>query len=339
MKPRVGFLALALLLAASSLAAAEPTEADSEFARLHYEDGLQLARAGRYEDALQEFLLAYEKSPHFAVLYNIGQTYIALKRPVEALGALERYLKEGRDEIPPDRVERVKKQIVLQRTEVGELRILVNVPGAAIELDGTLAGYAPMLEPLPVAPGTHLVSVTAPKRPPLLRSVTVAAGQALELNVELAPAPAARRAVQPEPGTRPSARLSSASRGPSAVKAAPNSTLRTLGYVLGGSGVVLGGTAVGHYLWNRSRHESWQAEDSALGAERVQGDRVARQHANNELATSIDRAESVTLALALSAAGCLAAGTTLVVMNSGHGSVQPTVAMHSGIRLGVRGQW
>jgi tetratricopeptide (TPR) repeat protein len=335
MKPRVGFLALALVLAASSPVAAEPTAADSEVARGHFEEGLDRAHAGRYEEALQQFLLAYEKSPHFAVLYNVGQTYIALERPLEALSALERYLKEGGDEIPPDRAARVNKQIALQRAQVGELRILVNVPGAAIELDGKLAGNAPLLEPLHVAPGTHLLSVTAPERLPILRSVTVAAGQTLDLTVELAP-PAA---PQPEPATPTSARSSSAPRGPSDVSAAPNSTLSTLGYVLGGAGVVLGGVTVGHYLWNRSRHESWQAEDSALDDERVQGDRVARQQANNELAMSIDRAEAVTLALALSAAGCLAAGTTLVVMNRGRSTVQPTLALQAGIRLGVRGEW
>jgi hypothetical protein len=342
MKLGAGFLALAVLLATASPAAAEPTEADSEFARRHYEVGLDLARAGRYEEALQEFLLAYEKSPHFAVLYNIGQAYIGLERPVEALSALERYSKEGGGEIPPDRVERINKQIAAQRARVGELRILVNVPGAAIELDGKLAGTSPMLEPLLVAPGTHLMSVTAPDRPPLVRSVTGAAGQALDLAVELAPPPPVPSAARvPEPAPRPSARPSPApaSRAPSDVKTGPNSTLRTFGYVLGGAGVVLGGAAVWHYLWNRSRYESWQAEDSALDAERVPGDRFARQQANNELSTSIDRAEPVTVALALSAVGCLAAGTTLVVMNRGHTSVRPTLEAHSGFRLGVRGEW
>ena len=48
-----------------------------------------IASRGNYGQALEEFLAAYRISPHFAVLYNIGQAHIALGQPADAVAALE----------------------------------------------------------------------------------------------------------------------------------------------------------------------------------------------------------------------------------------------------------
>ena len=42
-------------------------------ARKHFDHGLALAKQGVYAEAVVEFNRAYELSPHFAVLYNLGQ--------------------------------------------------------------------------------------------------------------------------------------------------------------------------------------------------------------------------------------------------------------------------
>jgi tetratricopeptide (TPR) repeat protein len=62
---------------------------DRELARQHYDRGLQFAAEGDYQRALVEFLTAYDQSPNFAVLYNIGQVYVALERHDEAITALD----------------------------------------------------------------------------------------------------------------------------------------------------------------------------------------------------------------------------------------------------------
>jgi tetratricopeptide (TPR) repeat protein len=344
MKTYLELFIVVLVLAFGTRARAEPTEpteSERDFARDHYEQGIELARSGRYEEALQEFLLAYDKSPNYVVLYNVGQAYIGLKRPLEALAALERYVREGGDEIPPERLERTKKQIAAQRAEIGELRILVDVAGATIELDGAPLGKAPLLEPVRVMAGTHLIGVHAPDQPPLLRSVTVAPGQALDLAIEL---PQASEPITPAhpapPAGAPPHDDSSAARASDVSRRTTSSTPVALGYVLTGAGTVLGGVAIGHYWWNRKRDASWQAEDTALHAERVSGDRDARQQANNELAHSIDRAEPVTVTLALSAGACLAAGVSLLVLHLGGASVEPALAAEAtGVRFGARGTW
>lgn len=305
-----------------------------EIAHQHFNRGVELAGQGEYERALAEFQTAYERFPHFAVLYNMGQAYILLGRPIEAIDKLEQYLRDGKDQIPAPRVERTAEQIDAQRTQVAELRVAVNVPSAALELDGRPVGSAPLVAPLRVNPGTHLLSLRAPDRPALLRSVTLGAGQVLDLALELPSAPA-------PPALEPPA-ITPALSGPLDARAAvdagpPSHDLRVLGYVLGGVGVALAGSALAHYAWNRERYQDWNAEQRALGAERVDGSYDDRQNANNELSASIDRAQIVTWALALSGAACVAGGSVLIVVNTG-GS-EPAAASARGVQVSVRGEW
>ena len=81
-------------------------------ARAHYAGGLALARVHYYQTALIEFTEAYRLSPHFAVLYNIGQCYDRLDQPSRAIEALSRYLGEGRYLVPPERRRAVAEQII-----------------------------------------------------------------------------------------------------------------------------------------------------------------------------------------------------------------------------------
>jgi len=87
MSVRFRFCLLAALLmrahpAFAQVAAAPPPdsvpEVSRERARAHYRLGVNHAREGRYEKAVEEFVAAYQSRPHFEVLYNIGQAYLAL---------------------------------------------------------------------------------------------------------------------------------------------------------------------------------------------------------------------------------------------------------------------
>ena len=90
-------------------------------------------------------------------------------------------------------------------------------------------------------------------------------------------------------------------------------------------------------MWNRHRYDQWHSEQEALGAERVDGSYDDRQNANNHLSASIDRAESVTLALALSAGACITSGAVLVMLSAG--AAPPDAHDASGVQVSVRGEW
>lgn len=97
------------------MARAEPGRAEDPRTAVadHYARGTELAGQGLYAAALEQFNTAYTASPHFAVLYNIGQAQMALRRPLEAIEALTKYLRDGADQVPLSRREQVQAQIGL----------------------------------------------------------------------------------------------------------------------------------------------------------------------------------------------------------------------------------
>jgi tetratricopeptide (TPR) repeat protein len=342
MKIWTGALALSVFVTWRAPAASQTSEAEREVAHRHYEHGLELARAGEYQKALDEFLAAYERSPHFAVLYNIGQAYIGLEKPAQALSALERYLREADGRLPADRILHTTEQLEALRAGTAELRVSVNVEGATVELDGQPVGTTPLVEPVRVSAGSHLLSVRAAGRPPLLRSVAVAAGQVLELAIELPADMPAPVAELPRVAAAPPLEVPVAAIRPDARDSAAGSPteLRTLAYVLGGSGLALGVASLGHYIWNRERFERWETEDTALDADSVSGDARARRLDNNGLAASIERAEWVTLGLAVAGGACLASGVVLYRI-AAPAKTRASVSVLAGPAPGleVRGQW
>lgn len=181
--PHPAWLVLCMVLS-SALANAEDVEANRAEAREHYARGVELARLHDYQRALQEFLEAHRLTSHFAVLYNVGQAYIALERPVEAVAALERYLRDGKDQLEPDRSEQVEAQLAALKAELAEISVLSQLEGAQLFIDSRGVGRAPLAAPVTVAPGTHVVSASAADGSKLSRSVTLQAGERLELHLD-----------------------------------------------------------------------------------------------------------------------------------------------------------
>src|SRR4051794_1081194 len=107
-------LTLTLLAFAASAHAQTPPDATLQ-ARAHFQAGLARAEQGNLSAALVEFEAAYTISPHFSVLYNIGQARSTLGRPVEAVAAFERYLADGGQQITPSRRQEVEALLLANR--------------------------------------------------------------------------------------------------------------------------------------------------------------------------------------------------------------------------------
>src|SRR5690242_763381 len=95
--PRVSVALLMLALMVGAGRAAHADDDARQVAAARYTRGIELANQGLYQAALEQFQNAYAASPHYAVLYNIGQAQIALGRPIDAIEALSRYLRDGAD--------------------------------------------------------------------------------------------------------------------------------------------------------------------------------------------------------------------------------------------------
>lgn len=180
-------LLLALLLWIAPLALAQP--ADPQAARLEarerFDRGLGRYAEGDFSGALAELERAQAIQPNEVVLFNIGLVYAALKRPVEAVAALERVL-AAPGALAAERIAHARTVRDEQAARIAELSIASNVP-AMIEIDGVQVGQTPLAGPLRVASGTRHVALVASGYIPARRELVLAGGRAEPVAFELQP--------------------------------------------------------------------------------------------------------------------------------------------------------
>ncbi len=139
----------------------------------HFERGLALAKQKAYPDAIAEFNRAYQISPHFSVMYNLGQAYIAADQPAYAVEALRRYLAEGGAEVPNARRQQVEDTILVLERRIGvTVPAAPPAPAASAPVVAPVAATAalPAAQPVPPFAGTPPPSAPAvsstPQTPP-----------------------------------------------------------------------------------------------------------------------------------------------------------------------------
>jgi hypothetical protein len=336
---RIPIIVLVVLGWTSSARAGDaPTEDARETARLHYARGLELAGQADYEAALREFTEAYRVSPHFAVLYNMGQAQFALGRPAEAIESLSKYLRDGQEQVPPARRQEVQAQIALLESLFAELTIATDQSGVLITVDGREVGRTPLYQPIRLATGTHKVSATMEGMAAVNRTVTLAPGDRQVLNLEMASRSESSKVAEAQPSSTPvSTNVGSVAQSEPTAKSGtapalsldqrseplapgPSHRLSIIGYSSAGLGVALGGAALGVYLWNRGRYSDWQTGDAALKNETM-GTAAYRERAtaNNSLAASLTRTNHAILGLSIGSGALVAAGAALLYINHTRG--------------------
>ena len=335
---RFPLIAVLLLTAGPIVGLAGAARADDPAraaASAYYSKGLELANQGQYEAALDQFANAYTKSPHFAVLYNIGQAQIALGRPLEAISALAKYLRDGAEQVPLSRREQVQAQIALLEARLSELTITTDTPGAVIRVDGHEVGTAPLFQPIRLAAGSHTVTARLPNGAEVVRAVALGEAEREKLELELAgaaPPPPSPAAVPP-----PSAAESAAAPPPVTLPVEepppPRSpAMRRTSYVLAGSGVLAGAAALTVYLAYRGKYHDWQAGNAELpNLPTGSGAYYAQIDANNRLAASLTTANHTILGLSIAGGALMAAGTVLFLIDrhARHAGA-PTVGWNDG---------
>jgi len=178
-----------------SVARAEPSQSARElFAR-----GVEQAQRGELDAAAANFERAYQQSPHYAVLFNLGQAYTTLGRPVEAVRAFEKYLEGGGKKITPERQAEVRQLIRISKKRIGDVSFAIDPPSAKLSIDGKEIDAASLSGPVSLSTGTHGVAVTLQGFETFVSSVNVEAQQTAVLEVRLtrAPEPAPLAAAEP----------------------------------------------------------------------------------------------------------------------------------------------
>jgi hypothetical protein len=120
-------------------------------------EGVRQLLAERYEQALANFLEAYDKLPSPKILLNIGSTLRDMGRLADAANTYQRYLSDPAT--GPERVEEVKKLLVEMDQQLTLLTVRVQPKGSDVSIDGgpfITVGTALVAR---VRPGLHLVRV------------------------------------------------------------------------------------------------------------------------------------------------------------------------------------
>ncbi len=199
-------VALALVSAPVPLLAqtTPPTESQRAAAQQAHRRALQLFDGGEHAQALAEFQRAHSLAPSFRILYNIGLCQAALGQSLAAVDALSDYLQQGADKVPAERRARVEAEIARLTQQLARLELVVDEPGAQVQLDGERLGQAPLSRQLRVNAGPHRVEVRGADGTLKTQSVTLLAGSEQRLHFQAAstaapPAAALPTALGPAP--------------------------------------------------------------------------------------------------------------------------------------------
>lgn len=181
-----GLCLFGLLLTA--IAAQAETDAAKAASRTLLKQGNERLDRGKFQDALEKFLQAYDRFPSPKIFFSQGQALRGLNRNADALRAFQRFLDEAKGASQEYQSE-ARGQVAELTARVGRVEIHSNRTGARIGIDGQEVGLAPLAAPIWVDPGLHHVTAEwqDANRSDLLN---VAAGQPTVAHLDFEPKPA-----------------------------------------------------------------------------------------------------------------------------------------------------
>src|SRR5688572_29557207 len=140
----------------SSSPSAAPPDAALAEARKRFNEGIDLADAGDHDAARTKFSQAWVllKSP--AVLYNLARAEQLSGHPVEAIEHFRAFVRMSDPAISSTQRQRAAENIAELTKRLGQIDIEAPT-GARLSVDGRAVESATPGEPLPVAPGKHVV--------------------------------------------------------------------------------------------------------------------------------------------------------------------------------------
>ncbi|MFO0629936.1 MAG: PEGA domain-containing protein [Polyangiales bacterium] len=205
-----GALALALLGAAASARAQRPSSAERAGVRRTTRAADEAWDRGDLEGALQLYQAAFRADPLPALRRRLADCYESLRRPLEAVHHLERFLEESREASASERDE-VAARIRTLRAGLATLHVRVaprDVLDLAMTVDGLTIGPDGTTQ---VSAGTHRVEAAAEGYRPVRTDVHADPGATVDVTISLrrteiaptvalAPAPVAPRPTGLSPG-------------------------------------------------------------------------------------------------------------------------------------------
>lgn len=252
----------AAFLAACALAVATPSRAQGPDAKaaaqVLFEQGRQLVEQGQYAEACPKFAESLKLDRGIGTMLWLADCYESNGQTASAWA----FFKEGaaaaalahdsREKVARERIAKLEGKL----TTVGVLVAPeASLSGLEIRRDGIVVGADEWGIGVPVDPGVHTISATAPGRKPWTTNVELAARPGL-VSVTV---PVLEPVAASAPGGAPTATEASVATPPTS-DARNGSTQRTIGLVVAGAGVVSLGLGAYFGLAAKSTYDSSNAD-------------------------------------------------------------------------------
>ena len=153
-------LVLIALITSSPLAQAADAESDADAARRHFTRGSKDFDLGRYDDAIKEYMAAYDAKPDPALLYNIAQVHKLAGHIAEAIRFYRVYLMKMPD---ASNAYEVRAKIAELQKALDQQQKAQAMPPDVVKPLGSLpVKQTVVVEPSDVTPATTAPPATAP---------------------------------------------------------------------------------------------------------------------------------------------------------------------------------
>jgi hypothetical protein len=328
-------------IAPAALAAEVPI---TEEARAHFSAGVSFLEepdGARYEDAYREFSAAYNASPSWKILGNLGISAMKLERDGEAIDAFSKYLSQGGKDIERDERQQVERDLKTLQAGVAYLSLSFEPQGVTLTDERMPQSGSPVVNryvfagastKLGLHPGHHRLTVELQGYDKAVWEVDAVAKQeqshsfTLTRAPEAAPAPVVVAPAPPPEATAPPPEPSGGGNG-----------LRVASYVVLGVGVV--GLGVGTVFTLTANGKNSDANDMCPSFPcQLTSDEAKKRE---DLGKEADSARTISVVGFVAGGVGVAAGATLFILSSGKKQqqglvVSPFVGLSS---AGVKGSF
>lgn len=293
-------LAFAFVLA-GSIARAEPSAREA-IAEALFRSGQTLLEAGQVDEACEKLAESHRIEPALGTLLNLAVCHERQGRTATAWAELAQAAARAAQRGQPDRERFAQERMRVLEPRLSKLRLeppAGELPTVAIDGEPVSAWSTP----LPLDPGEHTISVSAPGKRPRTSTVSLPAGPTLlTLRIEALEIDAPPAASTPPPG---------------AISPRPTPASRLAGYVaLGLGGVALGvGAAFGVRAFALKGDVDSHCREDVCDPRGME----AQAHAH-------DAATAATIAFVAGAVLAVTGGVLLVVTPADGGGTVTTVA-------------
>lgn len=180
-----------IIVALCSIVSSSPASAQDEEqtaqVRALFEEALDHADDGRWEEAADRFRRAYEIRSAPVIGYNLAAAVVHLDRLVEASEVLTRVLRNPATNSRTEQQARALLELI--RPRIGQLTVrLSGTPdGATVLLDGRPLATALVGVALPIDPGHHAVAVSRGESVIETASIDIVDGESEAISFEVPP--------------------------------------------------------------------------------------------------------------------------------------------------------